>query len=304
MTADRHTVLARHTTQAAAIAVGVTVEEEATNMSELSDRLETAEMLNFGNPVNYAGPYYQNTISVIRKSDFDFFQPYIRAARSDRKKDAALAEEVRQLPGRLFDRLFFFDAGYSYVLPDKVLESAEQIHKYFVSNHHILIGPQCKYSGQYIHRDGDVSDRNNIFNELVTTANYKFFGRSSLIVEGVEFFVRMFRVEGEYDLPWLTVYPRKMRGILLGIYNSDDEDNDEYHDILHFFDQETGEFDYESGIIFAKDVDDDEEVEREIEDWVHEYVDPEDDNVTITVVEDERGSPVKLDNALTVTIDL
>jgi hypothetical protein len=301
----RHTAQGLHTTQAAAIAaVGVIAAEEATNMSVLSDRLESAEMLNFGNPVNYGGPYYQNTISVIRKSDFDFFQPYIKAARSDRKKDAALVEEVNNLPGRLHDRLFFFDAGYSYVLPDKDLESPKLIHKFFADKHKILIGPQCKYSGEYIHRDGDVSDRNNIFNELVTTANYKFFGRSSLIVEGVEFFVRAFRIEGDYDLPWLTVYPRKMRGILLGIYNSEDDDNDERSDIEHFFDPETGEFDYESGIIFAKDVEDDDEVESEIEEWVREYVDPEDDNVTITVVEDERGSAVKLDNDLTVTIDL
>jgi hypothetical protein len=95
-----------------------------------------------------------------------------------------------------------------------------------------------------------------------------------------------------------------MRGILLGIYNSEDDDNDERSDIEHFFDPETGEFDYESGIIFAKDVEDDDEVESEIEEWVREYVDPEDDNVTITVVEDERGSAVKLDNDLTVTIDL
>lgn len=279
------------------------MEAAETDMSALADRLEAAEMLNFGNPVNYGGPYYQNTLSVIRKSDYDFFQPYIRAAREDRKKDVALREEVNALSGRLHDRMFFFDAGYSYVLPDKDLESPELIHKFFADKHKILIGPQCKYSGEYIHREGDVSDRHDIFNEPVVTANYKFFGRSSLTVEGMEFFIRIFRVEGDYDLPWLTVYPRKMRGLLLGIYNSDDEDND-IHDIEHFFDSDTREFDYESGIIFAKDVDDDDEVEREIEEWVREYVDPEDDNVTITVVEDERGSAVKLDHALTVTVDL
>lgn len=305
MTQARHTALARHTIPAAAaIVVDATAEAAETDMSALADRLETAEMLNFGNPVNYAGPYYQNTISVIRKSDYDFFQPYIRACRAERKKDVALIEEAQSLPGRLYDRLFFFDAGYSYVLPDESLKSPKLIHKYFVNNHHILIGPQCKYSGEYIHREGDVSDRHDIFNEPVITANYKFFGRSSMTVEGVEFFLRMFLIEGDYDLPYLTVYPRKMRGMLLAIYNSEDDDNDEYHDIKHLFDSESGEFDYESGIIFAKDVDDDDEVEREIEEWVREYVDPEDDNVTITVTEDQRGSAVKLDEPLTVTIDL
>ena len=237
----------------------------------LSEKINNTNFIYFSDPIAFGGPYNQNHIGILRESDHDYFIPYIKAARKGNN------EEVKSLTKFEHDRLFMFESPYHYVVDDKIIADHKKLDKLFRTNHYIIIGPEVNFSdGTYKHIEGGCSLRLDIFGNKVEKVDYKFMYNNYIYLADTKYYQRHFyiKAKGEEDSDVedsfsLTVLPKKLKGLLIGLYK--DEDGDYYDDVSQYFNSD-GNIDEEEGIFFVEDLDDNDEIEEEIKSWLDEYM--------------------------------
>lgn len=247
----------------------------------LTEKLDHARLLSFGNPVNYGGVFYPNPIYAVLQSDWDMLAPYIKAsAKPHKKKHAELVAEIRSLDELHANKLYVFDC-FNTVIPDETFADHVLLDKWFREKHNVIIGP-------LVGADHDPSLRHDIFGNPVTEAEWRFFGENHFQLEDTEYPMRSLTVLGadDTDIPTnIEVYPKAMKGHLRSLFNSDD-----YHEALRFFGSDVQEITREHCIVFVKDMNDEDEIEDEITEWFQEDLETFslDEVITITVSEEGR----------------
>jgi hypothetical protein len=231
----------------------------------LVEKLDSARLLSFGNPVNYGGVFYPNVIHAVLQSDWNTLAPYIKAAaKSHKKKHAELVAEIQSLDWNHSNKLYLFDC-FNTIIPDEVFVDHVLLDKWFRGNHKLIVGP-------LVGADHDPALRHDIFGNPVTEAEWRFFGDNHFYLEDTEYPMRSLTVLGaeDTDIPSnIEVYPKKMLGHLKAVFN--DESNSYYHDVSRFFDSdEVTEITRENCIVFVKDMDDDDEIEDKVTEWFEE----------------------------------
>jgi hypothetical protein len=261
----------------------------------LQERIKNTKFIYFANPLSYSCKYYPNHINILKKSDFDYFKPYIRAARSD--KESKLGEELKSLNGDEYRTLFIFDDHYNTIVDDDIVSDYKALDKLFRTEHDVIIGPEVNYNDHtYKHIEGCSSDRLDIFGDKIDEVNFRFFPSNHVYLGDQKHYLRSVEVgddQGETEHVRLTIFQKKTYGMLIGLYN--DEDGEYYDDVSHYFNDE-GNLDEEGGLVFVNDLDDNEEIVTEINEWIDDYMEEFSDE--LSYIEDDAHSNIKYENPI------
>jgi len=236
-------------------------------MNTLLQKLQSAKIRYFADPINYGGQYFENRFYLLLKSEYNFFKPYIRAKREDKNKK--LIEELDAINDPILrQKIFLWDGAYSVIVPDKIINNKKSLNKFFRAQDKI-IGPEVEYStGKYLYLEGDETQRLDIFGDKIETANFKFFARNIKWIGGSKFFVRYISCESEKQGYYenISIYDKKARASIL----ADFEENGYDSDVANLFEDE--ELNYAGGLVFVQDLDDNEEIIDKIRDWHSDYM--------------------------------
>lgn len=232
--------------------------------TNLKDKLESAKIRYFADPIHYEGRHFANRTAIILKSDYDFFKPYIRKWSDKSSKQWAEIKEIEELQR---NKLRLFDGNYSIIVPDNLINNKKKLDAFFKTQD-FLAGPQVDYeSGKYLDMDGDDSMTLDLFGNKVESADYKFFSQNHLWIEGSKHYTRTlyFRNEDEVYLN-VQIFNRKTKAFILSSFEGYGYNSD----VQNLFDG--GELNVEDGIIFVNDLDDNEEIQDAIMEWHNEYL--------------------------------
>jgi len=260
-------------------------------MPTLKEKLKSAQFLYFADPIHFAGQYYPNRVSVIVKSDYDFFKPYIKnwSGQSKYKKELSELSDLERMKLRLFD------GTYSIIVPDNIINNKQKLDKFFRAEDFIS-GPRVDlHSGKYLEIDGDDSMRLDIFGQKLEIADFRFFSRNREHIGGNKIYIRSISFQAEQDGIYenIRVLENKSKYLLIADY----EENGSNADSYGFF--EDGELNESSGIVFVQDLEDNVEIHDAIIDWHDSYMRGISGEWRYS--EDDRLSKVKYKNPIKIT---
>lgn len=235
----------------------------------LKQRINSAKVYHFANPIHRYCQYYPNRKTATAQSDYEFFKPYIRKSRNDQNNDT----ELNKLTDRELGRMFaLFDGNYSIIVPDHLLlpDKVRELDEFFRAQDFVA-GPKVDYStGQYLDFPGDDSLRLDIFGNKVESADWRFFSRNRRYIDGEKIYQRILILDDAdeiYDTIFINVFNKQARRIIKDNYEEYGDDSD-VNDLIGG----DGELDIENGIIFVKDIDDNEEIIDAFFEWKEEYL--------------------------------
>jgi hypothetical protein len=259
----------------------------------LLERLQSAKIFYFANPIHYEGPYCENRTEIILKSDYTFFKPYINNWGDKKSKFYA---EISKLEELQRNKLRLFDGNFSMIVPDTIIKNVKKLDQFFRAED-FLAGPQVNYStGKYLDFDGDDSMRLDIFGKEIKEADFRFFSQNRFYIGGNKCHKRNLSLKADDDGVYenITVFQNKTKYLLIADYG----ENEGEADSAQFF--EDGELNIAAGLIFVKDLEDNDEIQDSVMEWHSEYMNVD---VPWEYNEDNRWHKIKYKNPIKFTND-
>lgn len=248
---------------------------------KLAERLKNVERKYFFDPV-HASPYYPNTVSIIKKSDVEFFEKYANQYRDD-----DIPEEFSELDSHQIDMVFHnADSVLDIVVDDHIFEDDKKIYEYMLSKHRI-IGERCKW-GQY------PEERKDFLGNVLESVDYKFFANSWMQIGEERFLSRNIFIESDSYEENITFFNKKDRKSIF--FQIQEDEYGEYSHMLEEDDYGDRER-FTSNVRFVENLDSNKQIMDSLKEFMESDWQWDEDDEAVRVFE-RRDSIINFTNPI------